>query len=192
MVLTDKIQDLKKTKEIFEEEAKKVHGDKYDYSLVEYKNTRTHVKIKCKVHNIIFMQIPDAHLKGQGCIKCASIGYSKKCIKWLESIEQKQGIKIQHAENGGEFKIGRYKIDGYCAESNTCYEFNGTMWHADPRFYDPDLKHPIQKKLTNKEVYDKTIKREEYIKSKGYNLIVIWEYDYDQEIKIKTTKINIF
>ena len=33
--------------EQFIEKAKLIHGDKYDYSLVEYKNSKTKVKIKC-------------------------------------------------------------------------------------------------------------------------------------------------
>ena len=87
---------------------------------------------------------------------------------------KKENINIQHALNGGEYKIDRYKIDGFCKKNNTCYEFHGTMYHAHPEFYESDNMHPIQTKKTNKEIYEKTLKREEYIKSKGYNLIVMW------------------
>ena len=55
--------------EIFIEEAKKIHGDKYDYSLVDYKNRFTTIKIICEKHGI-FEQIPYAHLKGSICYKC--------------------------------------------------------------------------------------------------------------------------
>ncbi len=41
----------------------------YDYSLVEYKNTRTSVKIICKNHGT-FEQIAKNHQNGQGCPKC--------------------------------------------------------------------------------------------------------------------------
>jgi hypothetical protein len=37
---------------IFIERAKKIHGDEYDYSLVEYKNNKTKVSIICKKHGI--------------------------------------------------------------------------------------------------------------------------------------------
>ena len=59
----------RKTTEQFIKEAKKIHGDKYDYSLVEYINNYTKVKIICKKHGI-FEQQPKPHLYGQGCKRC--------------------------------------------------------------------------------------------------------------------------
>ena len=47
-----------KTTNQFVKEAKQIHGDKYDYSLVDYKNSKTKVKIICKKCNTIFEQIP--------------------------------------------------------------------------------------------------------------------------------------
>ena len=49
--------------------AKAIHGDKYDYSLVEYVRNNTKVKIICKVHGV-FEQTPLNHLMGKGCAKC--------------------------------------------------------------------------------------------------------------------------
>ena len=60
------------TNQIFIERAKKIHGDKYDYSKVEYKNNRTKVTIICLKHNIEFQQLPLKHLSGQGCPKCST------------------------------------------------------------------------------------------------------------------------
>lgn len=59
----------KKTTEEFIKESKKVHGDKYDYSKVEYSNNITKVCIVCPIHGE-FWQIPKQHLRGQGCPKC--------------------------------------------------------------------------------------------------------------------------
>jgi hypothetical protein len=67
--------NIKSTANEFIEKSIKIHGDKYDYKLVEYINTNSKVKIKCIIHGI-FEQIPSNHLKGQGCIKCA--GKNKK------------------------------------------------------------------------------------------------------------------
>lgn len=53
----------------FIEKAKKIHGDKYDYSKVEYINNRTKVCIICPKHGE-FWQVPSSHLKGAGCSKC--------------------------------------------------------------------------------------------------------------------------
>ena len=56
--------------EIFIEKARKVHGDKYDYSKVVYKKAIDNVIIICKEHGE-FLQTPHMHLRGQGCPKCA-------------------------------------------------------------------------------------------------------------------------
>jgi hypothetical protein len=55
--------------EKFIEKSKSVHGDKYDYSLVDYKNSLTPVKIICPIHGE-FEQIPKSHMKGMGCKQC--------------------------------------------------------------------------------------------------------------------------
>lgn len=56
--------------EVFIERSRKIHGDVYDYSLVEYVNTHTHVRIICSKHGV-FEQVPKSHLKGIGCTACA-------------------------------------------------------------------------------------------------------------------------
>ena len=56
------------TKE-FIKKAQDIHGDKYDYSKVNYVNSKTKVCIICPDHGE-FMQIPPSHLQGAGCLKC--------------------------------------------------------------------------------------------------------------------------
>lgn len=57
------------TTETFIKKANGVHGDKYDYSMVEYVNTNTLVKIICPKHGE-FEQKPNVHLQGKGCPRC--------------------------------------------------------------------------------------------------------------------------
>lgn len=52
------------------EEAIKVHGDKFDYSKVNYINSDTKVDIICRIHGV-FSQAPCEHLMGKGCPFCA-------------------------------------------------------------------------------------------------------------------------
>jgi very-short-patch-repair endonuclease len=47
------------------------HGEKYDYSKVEYINNHTKVIIICKIHGV-FLQKPNGHLDGKGCNKCGT------------------------------------------------------------------------------------------------------------------------
>lgn len=48
-----------------------VHGNRYDYSLAEYINNSTKLKIKCKIHGL-FYQTPNSHLSGSNCNICAN------------------------------------------------------------------------------------------------------------------------
>ena len=55
---------------------------------------------------------------------------SNMAVKWLSYVMEKEDIHIQHVRNGGEKRIGRYSLDGYCEETNTAYEFQGCFWHG--------------------------------------------------------------
>jgi protein-arginine kinase activator protein McsA len=70
----------KKTQKEFIEECNKVHNNKYDYSLVEYKNNKTKVKIICPIDNHgMFEQSASHHLhRKQGCPKCKLITITEK------------------------------------------------------------------------------------------------------------------
>ena len=57
------------TTEEFINKAKLVHGDKYDYSLVNYITSKMSVKIICPIHGE-FEQKPNYHLSKCGCTKC--------------------------------------------------------------------------------------------------------------------------
>ena len=59
------------TKEEFLAKAKDVHGNKYDYSKVRYKDEDTRVTIICPIHGK-FLATPKAHIEGEGCPKCAN------------------------------------------------------------------------------------------------------------------------
>ena len=79
-------------KESFIEEAIKIHGDTYDYSKVDYKNSKTPIIIICKHHGE-FKQQPTSHLVGRGCNLCANIVRSDKRKDTKESFIEK-AIKI--------------------------------------------------------------------------------------------------
>ena len=65
------LESLKSNVGDFLEKSKRVHGDRYDYSLVEYVNPRTKVKIVCKKHGI-FEQTPFGHAgQGHNCPSCS-------------------------------------------------------------------------------------------------------------------------
>ena len=58
-----------KNTETFIARSKQVHGDTYDYSSVNYVNSKTTVDIICRVHGV-FSQKPSSHTSGRNCNKC--------------------------------------------------------------------------------------------------------------------------
>ena len=62
---------MRKTTPQFVEDAQKIHGDKYDYSEVEYVNAHTPVRIKCRRCGVVFLLSPANHLVGRGCPRCS-------------------------------------------------------------------------------------------------------------------------
>jgi len=182
----------KSNREEFIERAINRHGDIYIYSLVEYINSHTFVKIICKTHGE-FLQRPNNHILGQGCPTCRPRYYSKTQIQWLNFISSYNQIQIQHAENAGEYIIPstKYSADGYCQQTNTIYEFHGDFWHGNPKKFNPTDMNTIINK-TYGELYEKTIKREQEIRDMGFNLVIMWESDWNKIIKSVRTIQKIF
>lgn len=80
------------TTEQFIEKAIKVHGDKYDYSKVNYTGSHNKVEIICKQHESFF-QKPNGHLANKnGCPICNSVeGFHTK-ESWCNIEPEKEGI----------------------------------------------------------------------------------------------------
>lgn len=113
-----------------------------------------------------------------GCPYCSTNGYSKSCVEWLNSIMTVENINIQHAENGGEHKIEKVKrVDGFCKETNTVYEYHGNYFHGHPSKHHPDDINEVNG-LRFGDLYNKTLERDNLIRSLGYNLVIIWEHEY--------------
>ena len=72
----------------FVTKARAIHGDLYDYSLVNYERTSAKVQIICSVHGP-FWQVPNAHVSGKrsGCPKCAG-----KFLSTSEFVEKARAV----------------------------------------------------------------------------------------------------
>lgn len=79
----------------FIEESIKVHGNKYDYSKVQYKNATDKVTIICPVHGE-FTQMPSAHLNGQGCPKC--VGKNLSLDEVITKFKTIHGTKYDYSK----------------------------------------------------------------------------------------------
>jgi len=127
-----KNKKLSYTTKQFIEKAKQVHGDTYNYSLVEYKNNKTKVKIICPEHDI-FEQRPVKHLSNKrGCPKCG-IERIKNFQKenptaWSYSNWKKAGEK---SKNFDSFKV--YIIRCW-NENEEFYKIGKTFTKINNRF----------------------------------------------------------
>ena len=84
----------KLTTEDFIEKAISIHGDKYNYKLVDYKGWSTKVKIICPEHGV-FEQTPHNHIKGQGCPKCHP-NHKKSTEEFIIDAYCKHGDKYNY------------------------------------------------------------------------------------------------
>lgn len=100
---------------------------------------------------------------------------SYKCQLWL----QQQDVEIIPEWN---IPGTRLRADGYCETTNTIYEFYGDYWHGNPTVYQPDEINEVNKKCMGN-LYENTIQRENLITSLGYNLIVMWECNWNTLFK---------
>jgi len=154
------IESRRKTQSLsFEEfiiKANVKHGNKYEYVKDTYTTRSEYIKIICPIEDHgSFLMKPKYHLLGFGCINCSPnhSNYSKDSLKWLQYIENTNNIKLRTAiSKNGEYRIlnTRYFADGFNKENNTIYEYHGDMFHGNPKFYDPNEKHPICTRKLNK------------------------------------------
>jgi hypothetical protein len=165
---------LTSTLEEFIIDARKIHGNKYDYSKVKYKTAKMEVEIICPIKDHgSFWQIPDSHKRGCGCPKCpGTISYVE--VEWLDSIN----VSKQNRHKVIWIDQKRYNVDAYDPTTNTIYEFYGDYWHGNPAKFSARKINERSKK-TFGALYKDTMKREQVLIKAGYKVISIWENDWN-------------
>ena len=76
------------------DKVKIIHGDKYDYSLVNYIDSTTKIDIICKEHGV-FNQIAHSHLSGHGCPRC--VGINKTTSQFIGEAKIIHGDKYDYS-----------------------------------------------------------------------------------------------
>ena len=108
----------------FIKKARDIHGDKYDYSKVEYINSKTKICIICPKHGE-FWQTPHDHLKQSGCPKCNQSHMEKE----TEEILLNKGIKYEFQKHFDW--LGKQSLDFYLPDYNIAIECQGEQ-HFKP------------------------------------------------------------
>ena len=168
---------LRRTKKQFINQATKIHGDYFDYTMVEYINDYLLVLIICPKHGE-FTRSPSEHIfLRYGCPSCRMKKASYQNI-WLDEI----GLPDDndHREVTIHLEDRFIQADGYCSETNTVYEFLGDYWHGNPNKYPSNIIHPHMKSIgkTYGDLYEEVIAKLQKIQDTGYNLEYIWELDF--------------
>lgn len=119
--------------EEFVELAKHIHGEKYDYSKVDYKTTKDKIEIVCHEKDEngnehgSFFQTPNKHLQGRGCPLCAKLlrGRERKTFEsFVSEAREVHGDKYDYLE----FEKFSSKAKIYCHEKDENGEEHGVFW----------------------------------------------------------------
>lgn len=108
----------------FIEKAKNIHGDKYDYSLVEYYNRYTPVRIFCYEHGI-FEQKPTYHiLRKSGC---------PKCYRDSQKYNEDHFLQLANEKFGNQFTYGTY--NGFQASFQVKCTKHDVTFETTPQYH---------------------------------------------------------
>lgn len=118
-------QKLSFSKEDFIRQAKAIHGEKYDYSKVDYTNNSTKVCIICPEHGE-FLQTPNAHISQKcGCPDCRSKRISESKRKDTASF-----ILKAHTIHGYRYDYSKVKYKGVFERVCIICPEHGEFWQV--------------------------------------------------------------
>ena len=162
------------TTDEFINRSKEKHNDRYDYSLVNYKNAHTKVKIECKEHGI-FEQVPLSHLSGVGCPNCYNSRGETQVKEYL--IKNNIDFEFQKTFENCLYKR-KLKFDFYLYKHNTCIEYDGEQHFRSIKWFGGEKTFLLRQKM------DKI--KESYC---GENNIYLLRIKYDENVIDTLSKI---
>lgn len=173
----------KDIKQLSSERFRKEHGDfiwelKYNKKKLEKFIKDNKIMTYTHMSNILKISVPV-------CSKIVKLNKLTHLFKRNRSYSEMQWLDYMGVPNDKEHRqltIESCLVDGYDPNTKTIYEFYGDFWHGNPNLYNPN-KMNVYCGKTMKELYDKTIERENKLKSLGYKLITIWENDWKKIYK---------
>ena len=94
------------------------------------------------------------------------------------------GDFIRHTRNGGEVRLEGCLVDGFDQSMQTVYEFHGCLWHGCTQCYPNRSQSPhAHTDRTFAELRENTARKEEKLVAAGMSLVVIWECEWDRQVK---------
>ena len=128
----------------------------------------TGVYIRCKAEDQFKPHQPDV--------------WGKTASEWLEWEASQIGKDIRHKYNGKEKRIGQRQlpVDGWCAQTNTVYQFHGCYWHGHECMEEQGVAKNEKNGKTMEQLRKETVKNSNYIRQCGYQLVELWECEWQQ------------
>ena len=171
----------KLTKEEFIKKAIEKHGDKYNYTKVDYKDNKTKVCIICPKHGE-FWQKPSDHTNGHGCPKCKGEATGERC-----RLSKEDFIKKANEKHEGKYDYTKVKyVNNKTKVCIICPE-HGEFWQAPSQHLQGQGCPKCRNEATGERC---RLSKEEFIKKA--NEIHKGKYNYDKvEYKNRMTKVCI-
>lgn len=167
----------KPSTEEFIEKARKIHGDKYDYSKVNYINCETKICIICPEHGE-FWQTPNHHINAKcGCQKCNESKGEREVRAFLKenNIYYIDQFIVQVPTTIR--RTGITKIDFYLPDYKTFIEYNGKQHYIPQKAFGGEIR------------FNEQIRRDNYIRNYcRENNIKLIELMYTDKDFINTLK----
>ena len=152
----------------FIRKAKEIHGERYDYSKVNYIDSNTKVCIICKEHGE-FWQKPKIHLSGSGCNNCKITKLEMEIKKMLDDNNMK--YIYQYYPKFLSDGLSHQSLDFYLPEYNIAIECQGLQHFNYVKYFKTNIEDNIKRD---------TIK---YNKCINENINIIYYVDYHISLK---------
>lgn len=160
----------------FIEKSKEIHGDRYDYSKVEYDGNFKKVCIICPKHGE-FWQHANQHMQGRGCPHCRQSSLEKEIREFLDKEN------IEYVAQKRAKWLGRQSLDFYLPKYRIAIECQG-LQHFKPSEY-----------FGGEERYNRTIgldkNKKKICEEKGINILYYSHYNYEYEFEIINDLITL-
>lgn len=167
------------TTEDFIAKAKLIHGDKYDYSLVNYINSHTKINIICKNHGI-FKQSPTKHLSGHGCNFCGVIKQKETCIEKYGTSNPFQSTICKEKRNITMIK--KYGSSSPIQNKNIRTKIENTNI----------IRYGVKNPFQNKNIINKIVENRDYVSIvKKTKETLEKTHNVSCALQLKTTRENL-
>ena len=111
--------------------------------------------------------------------------WGKTASEWIDWVAHTKSLNIRHKHNGKEKQIGQRQlpVDGWCAQTNTVYQFHGCYWHGHDCMQEKGVTQNDKNGKTMEQLQSDTEKNSQYIQQCGYHLVEMWKCEWK---KMKT------